>query len=208
SISLRDKLVLLLKNEKYWIFHGDVFDASLKISPGIAKLGGKGYDLLLRINRFINQWRRRFGKSRMSFSKRIKASVKKAVEVIRHFENNALRLAAEQGYDFVICGHIHQPAIKKVPVGKKQVTYMNSGDWVANLTALEYYLGGWNLYKYDELDYQFINPRLHVKDHKSNARSARDLKRIRTELLFRKILDSKNPDPASLARGLATKRKY
>jgi UDP-2,3-diacylglucosamine pyrophosphatase LpxH len=190
TISLRDKLVLLLKNKKYWIFHGDVFDSSLKISPRVAKLGGKGYDLLLRINRIINRLRKRFGKSRMSFSRKIKNSVKRAVEVIRNFENTAIKLAAQQEYDFVICGHIHQPVIKEVTVDTKQVTYMNSGDWVENLTALEYNLGCWSLYKYDELDYQFVNPRLHVKDNKIKKKSNRAWKKKRMEMLFKKIVDS------------------
>lgn len=190
TISLRDKLVLLLKNKKYWIFHGDVFDSSLKISPRVAKLGGKGYDLLLRLNRIINHMRKYFGKSRMSFSRKIKTSVKKAVEVILHFENTAVKLAAQQDYDFVICGHIHQPAIKEVTVDNKRVTYMNSGDWVENLTALECNLGNWSLYKYDELDYHLINPRLHVKKNKTKRKSQKALENKRTEMLFKKIMDS------------------
>ncbi len=190
TISLRDKLVLLLKNKKYWIFHGDVFDSSLKISPRVAKLGGKGYDLLLRVNRIINRVRKYFGKSRMSFSQKIKTSVKRAVEVVRHFENTAVKLAAQQDYDFVICGHIHQPVIKEIAVEQKRVTYMNSGDWVENLTALEYNLGYWCLYKYDELDYQLINPRLHVKKNKAKRKSTSSLKNKRTEMLFKKIMDS------------------
>ena len=192
TISLRDKLVLLLKNKRYWIFHGDVFDSSLKISSRVAKLGGKGYDFLLKINRFINCWRKRFGKSRMSFSRKIKSSVKRAVEVVENFEKIAVELAAEQGYDFVVCGHIHQPAIKTVDVGDKQVTYMNSGDWVENLTALEYEWGRWSIYKYDEMDYQFLNPRLHVKNGKEKMKSNQDLKKERSERLFKKIVGSKN----------------
>jgi hypothetical protein len=67
---------------------------------------------------------------------------------------------------------------------------MNSGDWVENLTALEYNLGCWSLYKYDELDYQFVNPRLHVKDNKIKKKSNRAWKKKRMEMLFKKIVDS------------------
>ena len=28
--------------------------------------------------------------------------------------------------------------------------YLNSGDWIENLTALEYNDGKWNIYKYNE----------------------------------------------------------
>lgn len=53
-ISLVDKLVLELDGKKAWIFHGDVFDASVQHSKWIAKLGGWGYDLLIILNRIVN----------------------------------------------------------------------------------------------------------------------------------------------------------
>jgi UDP-2,3-diacylglucosamine pyrophosphatase LpxH len=39
---------------KAWIFHGDVFDASVNHAKWIAKLGGLGYDYLILSNRFVN----------------------------------------------------------------------------------------------------------------------------------------------------------
>jgi hypothetical protein len=33
---------------------------------------------------------------------------------------------------------------------KGKVTYLNSGDWVENMTALEYNDGNWSLYRYKE----------------------------------------------------------
>lgn len=62
----------------------------------------------------------------------------------------------------MICGHIHQPVIKAIQVGDRQVTYMNSGDWVENLTALELRFGKWELYHYNSLDYQLENPKLSI----------------------------------------------
>ena len=50
----------------------------------------------------------------------------------------------------MICGHIHQPEIKKLSNEKGEVLYLNSGDWVENLTALEYNDKTWSLYKYQE----------------------------------------------------------
>jgi UDP-2,3-diacylglucosamine pyrophosphatase LpxH len=162
NIHLRDKLILQLNGKKYWIFHGDVFDVFIKYSPFIARLGGKGYDWLIMINRFINRWRKRFGKPRMSFAKRVKYQVKEAIKFVSDFEDTAIQLAAEQGYDYVICGHIHRPQMRRVETDHGAVTYLNSGDWVESLTALEYNWGKWTLYEYDEMDYEFINPRLKV----------------------------------------------
>ena len=35
-----------------------------------------------------------------------------------------------------------------------QVLYLNSGDWVENLTALEYNEESWTIFKYDAKDFQ------------------------------------------------------
>jgi len=163
NIHLRDKLVLHLAGKSYWIFHGDIFDVFIKYSPLIAKLGGKSYDMLILFNRFINKVRVALGMQRMSLAKRIKYSVKEAVKFVSDFEDTAIQLAAEQSYDYVICGHIHRPQLRTLDVKDHEVTYLNSGDWVENLTALEYKWGRWSIYEYDELDYQHISPRLKVK---------------------------------------------
>ena len=155
NMHLRDKLVLHLNGKKYWIFHGDIFDLTIKYSPLLARLGGKGYDWLIWLNRFVNQARQRLGKPRMSFAHKVKYRVKEAVKFVGNFEETAIRLAAEQGYDYVICGHIHRPQMRVVRQAGRQVTYLNSGDWVENLTALEYQYGKWTLYEYEEGSYQF-----------------------------------------------------
>lgn len=163
NIHLRDKLVLKLKGKSYWIFHGDIFDVFIKYSPLISKLGGKSYDWLILFNRLLNNIRATFGMPRMSIAKRVKNSVKEAVKFISDFESTAIKLAAEQEYDYVICGHIHRPQMRTVDTKDRQVTYLNSGDWIENLTALEYKWGNWSIYEYDEADHELVNPKLRVK---------------------------------------------
>lgn len=150
NFSLQDKLLLDLDGKKTWIFHGDVFDASVQHSKWIAKLGGLGYDYLILVNRFVNWCLNKMGKEPYSFSKKIKSSVKKAVKFIGDFEETATDLAIEKKYDYVICGHIHEPKIKKVETKSGSTTYLNSGDWIENLTALEYNNKRWKLYRYSE----------------------------------------------------------
>ena len=164
NIHLRDKLLLKLKDKTYWIFHGDVFDVFIKYSPFLARLGGKGYDLLILINRLVNKIRMSLGMSRMSFAQKVKYGVKEAVKFISDFENTAIKLAAEDNYDYVICGHIHRPEMRAVDVDGKSVNYLNSGDWVESLTALEYRWGKWSLYEYDESEFEHINSKLQVED--------------------------------------------
>jgi UDP-2,3-diacylglucosamine pyrophosphatase LpxH len=151
GFTLTDKVVLELDGKKTWIFHGDIFDATTKGSAKIiAKLGGHGYDLLIMLNSAINWALKLMGKEKMSFSKKVKNSVKKAVSWIGNFEQTAAELAIQQGYDYVICGHIHQPQKRMVTNEHGSVMYLNSGDWIENLTALEYVNGEWNIHQYNE----------------------------------------------------------
>lgn len=167
NIHLRDKLDIQLNGKSYWIFHGDIFDVFIKYSPFIAKLGGLSYDWLIYINRLVNNVRSFFGYSRMTFTKRIKDSVKRAVSFIQDFEDHAIRLGIDKGYDYVVCGHIHKPQIRDVKTEKGSITYLNSGDWIENLTALEYKWGTWSLYEYNEADYQMVNSKLRVFEAES-----------------------------------------
>ncbi len=151
NFQLTDKLLLEIDGKKTWFFHGDVFDSTTKGSAKlIAKMGGKGYDLLILLNRFINAFLKLFGRDKMSLSKKIKNGVKKAVSWINNFEQTAAELAIEKGYDYVICGHIHQPQKRIIKTKEGEVTYLNSGDWIENLTALELVEGSWDIYQYDE----------------------------------------------------------
>jgi UDP-2,3-diacylglucosamine pyrophosphatase LpxH len=151
NFQLVDKLILDIDGNKTWIFHGDVFDATTKGSAKIiAKLGGHGYDLLILFNRAINSILKFLGREKMSLSKKVKNSVKKAIKWIGDFEQTAAELAIENEYTHVICGHIHQPQIKNIKTDKGEVIYMNSGDWIENLTALEYSNNKWEIYHYDE----------------------------------------------------------
>jgi UDP-2,3-diacylglucosamine pyrophosphatase LpxH len=150
NFCLLDKLVLTLEGKKYWFFHGDVFDVTMKGSKILAKLGGKGYDMLIVLNRFANFVLEFFGREKISFSKKVKDSVKSAVKYISDFETTVAELAIKGKYDYAVCGHIHQPLIRTISMPKGEVTYMNSGDWIENLTALEYNKGQWKIFKYEE----------------------------------------------------------
>ncbi|MFV8372155.1 UDP-2,3-diacylglucosamine diphosphatase [Flavobacterium sp. LB2P6] len=168
NFALVDKLVLDLDDKKAWIFHGDVFDASVQHSKWIAKLGGLGYDYLILSNRFVNWCLSKIGREPYSFSKKIKASVKKAVKHISDFEKTATELAIEKKYDYVICGHIHEPKMIHKENKNGTTLYLNSGDWVENLTALEYNKKRWKLYSYSEANYAEEENLFEMEDILSN----------------------------------------
>ena len=104
----------------------------------IAKLGSNGYGLLILFNRMVNTLLGFIGREKISISKKIMAGVNKAVAKVNDLEQIASSLAIKKNYDFVICGHIHQPALRTIENDEGKVVYMNSGDWVEHMTALEY----------------------------------------------------------------------
>jgi len=81
------------------------------------------------------------------------AGVNKAITKIHDFEQISAELAIEKNYDYVICGHIHQPQKRVVENKHGRVTYLNSGDWVEHLTALEYQHNEWSIFEYNEKDF-------------------------------------------------------
>ena len=154
AFHLQNKLILELDGKKAWFFHGDIFDVTMQHSKWLAKLGAVGYDTLILINSVVNWGLSLFGREKMSFSKKIKAKFKDAVKFINKFEHTAAELAVESGYEYVVCGHIHQPEMRRVATESGSVMYLNSGDWVENLTALEYQDKGWKVFKYDAKDFE------------------------------------------------------
>jgi UDP-2,3-diacylglucosamine pyrophosphatase LpxH len=150
SLKITNKLSLKIDGANVWIFHGDVFDVVMQHSRWLAKLGAIGYDTLILINRFVNFLSAKMGRGKVSLSKQIKNGVKGAVKFINKFESTVCSIAAENRYKYVICGHIHQPEIKTVITENGTVIYMNSGDWIENLTALEYNDNKWSIYRYNE----------------------------------------------------------
>ncbi|MFD2717875.1 UDP-2,3-diacylglucosamine diphosphatase [Hymenobacter monticola] len=184
---LANKLVLDLPHGRTWLFHGDVFDVTMRHSRWLAKLGGHGYDLLILINRLVNYGLVKLGRPRVALSKLVKERVKTAVAAVSNFKETAAAIAADEGYRYVACGHIHQPEIKPLTTEKGEVTYLNSGDWVENLTALEYTAtSGWQLYYYNE------DPAMQASSEAEAAEAADELT---------------DADPAALLEGLLVEFK-
>jgi len=154
SFKIVNKLILNLENdEKAWIFHGDVFDVTMQHSKWLAKLGAIGYDSLIIINSLVN-WvsENIFKKGKLSFSKKIKNSVKGAIKFINGFEETAAGIGISMNYQYVVCGHIHQPEMRRIEQNEGSIMYLNSGDWIENLTALEYHNGKWEMFQFKDSD--------------------------------------------------------
>jgi UDP-2,3-diacylglucosamine pyrophosphatase LpxH len=134
GIEIREDYVLNIHNsmESYYIFHGDVIDVFITKYKWLSKIGSIGYDFALWLNRWYNKYRVWRNLPYQSISQKIKSGVKAATNYVNDFEVTALSMATKKGCHGVICGHIHQPE-DRIINGKR---YLNSGDWVENMTAI------------------------------------------------------------------------
>lgn len=123
---------IITADKRYFIFHGDIIDVFITQYGFLAKIGSVGYDVALFLNDIYNRYRKWRNLPYYSISQKIKEGVKLATNYVNDFETTAIRMASEKMCDGVICGHIHQPADRII--GDKR--YLNSGDWVENMTAI------------------------------------------------------------------------
>ncbi len=114
------------------VIHGDQFESVTHCGRFLKLIGDRGYDLLMFINRVINRFRTRYGYGFWSFSGYLKDHIQRAQRYIRDYEYAVSHGAKRQKYDGVVCGHIHQAAIKKID----GIDYYNTGDWVESCTAI------------------------------------------------------------------------
>lgn len=114
------------------ITHGDEYDLVVQNGRFISILGGWAYDRLVMLNRLVNLLRTSVGLRKWSFSHAIKKKVKGACSFMSNFEQALLAEARRRGMDGVVCGHIHQPALRDVD----GVLYANCGDWIERCSAL------------------------------------------------------------------------
>ena len=148
KLRILNDLKLELGGKTVWFFHGDVFDVVMQYSKWLSKLGAIGYDSLIWLNTQVNSVCRFLDFEPVSFSKRIKESVKGAVKFINAFEDTVANAAARKQIETVVCGHIHKPEMRTIQIENQTINYLNSGDWIENLTSLEYNQGEWRVFNF------------------------------------------------------------
>lgn len=115
------------------VVHGDEYDTIAKYHRWIAKLGSKGYDFLLALNRLLRAIRRFLGiQSHFSLAAFVKFKVKNTVQFISDYEESIVATLVDEGLDGVICGHIHHAEIKDMG----GLLYVNTGDFVESCSAI------------------------------------------------------------------------
>ncbi|MCX7111613.1 MAG: UDP-2,3-diacylglucosamine diphosphatase [Proteobacteria bacterium] len=136
--------------QRLLIVHGDEYDTIAKYHKWMAKLGSKGYDYLLDINRLLRSIRRLFKiQSQFSLAAFVKFKVKNAVQFISDYEESIVNTLKDGQFDGVVCGHIHHAEIKDIG----GFLYVNTGDFVESCSAIvEYQNGTLELVRWQKLE--------------------------------------------------------
>jgi UDP-2,3-diacylglucosamine pyrophosphatase LpxH len=120
------------------VLHGDQFDGAVHCAPWLQQLGDFMHGSTVGVSHFINNVRRRCGKPYWPLTEHLKLSLGVSARYILKFEEHAAAHARAQGYDGVVCGHIHRANLRDVG----GTVYANTGDWVESCSALTESEGG------------------------------------------------------------------
>ena len=120
------------RGERLLVLHGDQFDGVVNCPPWLMKLGDALYELTVRLSDGVNNARRALGKAYWPLAERMKLSIPTSVRYIEKFERVAAEHARAEGFDGVVCGHIHRANLREIG----GTLYCNTGDWVESCSAL------------------------------------------------------------------------
>jgi len=118
--------------ERLLITHGDVLDGRIRKGTNLEKFGAAAYHFLMDVDVLVNRMRQALGRDYFPISAYLKSKLSRANQYIERFEVVAAQYASERGFDGIVCGHIHRPALRRID----GCLYANDGDWVEHGTAL------------------------------------------------------------------------
>jgi UDP-2,3-diacylglucosamine pyrophosphatase LpxH len=116
----------------FLITHGDEFDKVGRFSPASAEAGALWWSSVAGVETAVNQLRRARGQTEYGISLGVRKVISDIINYERKFIERALAEARKWGYDGVICGHTHQPALRDYD----GTLYANCGDWIVCGSAI------------------------------------------------------------------------
>lgn len=149
NLHIQNELVLDINGQTVWFHHGDKYDKSVR-HQGLAAFGGRIYEGFILLEKGINWFLKPFGNKPFQSAKKIKSFSKKMSKTALDFEEMAINEAISRKFDVMVCGHVHKPQNSVINIKSESLLYLNSGDWVENLSALEYHEGRWDLIQFKD----------------------------------------------------------
>lgn len=149
NISIVDRVdYTALNGKRYLVIHGDFFDSLMVDKKWLMHIGDVAYNIMIWANIHFNKVRSLLKLDYWSLSNWLKQNTKKALNFINHFESHLSDYCKKEGYDGIICGHIHVATIKDID----GIEYLNCGDWVESCTAVLEHVDG----KFEVIEYGLV----------------------------------------------------
>jgi UDP-2,3-diacylglucosamine pyrophosphatase LpxH len=117
---------------RFLVLHGDQFDGVVHCARWVQRLGDTMHGATVGFSHLLNNLRRACGKPYWALTEHVKLRIGVAARYIQQFEQLAAAHARSQGYEGVICGHIHHANLRDID----GTVYANTGDWVESCSAL------------------------------------------------------------------------
>ncbi len=175
NLHIQNELILEIGGQQVWFHHGDKYDLSVQ-HKGLAAFAGRLYELYILMEKGLN-WLLRPFRVHLQTAKKLKAFSKKMSKTKIDFEAKAIDEAINRNFDIMVCGHVHKPQKRNITNKNGHVLYLNSGDWVENLSALEYIDNKWKVIRFLRTPFQ--------KEKQKSDRFA-----VRPPLAIRERIDS------------------
>ena len=128
------------RGERMLVVHGDQFDDQMEHACPRWKawLGNALYDFTVMANDRLNDVGRVMGLPYWPVAEKLKLSIAGSLSYIERYEQIAAAYAAENGFDGILCGHIHRANLRHFG----STLYCNTGDWVETCSAIVEEPGG------------------------------------------------------------------
>lgn len=133
GITVSNNLIHTTADDRdFLVMHGDEFDRVVARHHWLAKLGSRADNFLRWLNAILNRFLGSLEIPSVSFPAVAKKSVKALCKLGSSFERSIVQVADNNACAGVICGHVHETALKDLG----SILYCNDGDWIDNASAL------------------------------------------------------------------------
>jgi UDP-2,3-diacylglucosamine pyrophosphatase LpxH len=123
--------------KNFLIVHGDQYDRAITKYMRWAYVGAWGHEWMTLLNVKVNNTKLMQSRQ-VNFASALKRNVKRVIKSRSGYVEDLISDAKEEGFDGVVCGHIHKPTITET----EGIIYVNAGDWVEHCTAVVEHFDG------------------------------------------------------------------
>lgn len=150
NIYFTKNLVLDLDGKRAWFTHGDFLESSLFSKKWVHWMGTGRLRILAGIIRLKNKVFNLIGKPPKGAPTHSDSDYGNRLKKDRTLRETTVKLAVGRGCEYLICGSPHRLSNLWLDTSIGKCQYLSAGDWIENLTALEYNFKRWKSYRYSE----------------------------------------------------------